>query len=222
MNNMLIIYTNEEGNLSLCIAAGKEDLLAQFRQYPDNTDEVHKSRLRNYIDSQWENEIKNENKRLKYLGELKKHIYKTEMLTPENEEEFYKKLVWSTVPDSAINPREINISDVPSWQFRDAWCDKTPLSRIDIDLEKAKEIQLKKFRLARNNQLNLSDKKIQAAMETGNLDEISKIKKYRQNLRDSTIPLKNLQVTGYNDDKVLKHILQLGNPDTLLTMEGDV
>lgn len=110
-----------------------------------------------------------------------------------------------------ISHREISEQDLPTTrEFRDAWCDVTDLPTIDIDLTKAKEIQLTRLRFARNELLAKTDVDMLRATEIGNVDEINQLKQQRQALRDVTEPLKQLKVSGYNDNEILNTIKRLG------------
>ena len=63
----------------------------------------------------------------------------------------YSKLVYAHVPVGALNVREARVIDFPSSsEFRMAWCDTQPGTQIDIDLDKAKAIQLERLREKRN------------------------------------------------------------------------
>jgi hypothetical protein len=96
-----------------------------------------------------------------------------------------------------------------SREFRDAWVDVTPASTVDIDLAKAKEVQLSKLRAARDSELAKLDKELMIATELGTPTQV--IKDQKQALRDVTEPLKALEIDGYNDEAVLQQIRILGN-----------
>jgi hypothetical protein len=129
----------------------------------------------------------------------------------------YKDIIMKAVPEDATKVREIQDEDVPvDREFRDAWTDQTEGSSIDIDLEKAKELQLKKLRAARNEELEKLDKDFLIALEAGEETKITEIKTQKKTLRDATDPLKNLNVSGYNDQEVIEQIKSLGT----LTEEG--
>lgn len=118
----------------------------------------------------------------------------------------------------SVNPRmigltiaDLKILELPSSrEFRDAWCDITAESRVDIDLSKAKELQLRKLRLARQQAfVDLGfPQKLNPEIEDAILSSETKAK--IQSLRDATEPLKALEVSGYNDEAVLKQIRELG------------
>jgi hypothetical protein len=114
-----------------------------------------------------------------------------------------------SIPEYAINMRPIEDSDFPeSREFRNAWCDITPSSKVDIDLKKAKDIKLQHMRYYRDKKLEKLDKELMIASETGG--DVEGIKTKKQALREATEPLKNLEVSGYNDEAVLQQIRELG------------
>ncbi len=116
-----------------------------------------------------------------------------------------------SVKCNVIRCREIKDELIPiSREFRDAWCDETDNEFVDIDLSKAKQIQLQKLRAERDEKLKDSDSEMIKAMEFGNNDAIQALKNYRQYLRDSTNSLKSLEVSGYNDIDTLDKIRSLG------------
>lgn len=129
----------------------------------------------------------------------------------EFEDMVFEYIVWASVPAEAINPRIIEDENIPaSREFRSAWCDVTPEAKIDIDLVKAKEVQLEKLRLERQRAfVDLGfPQKLHPEIEEGILSTETKAK--LQALRDVTEPLKSLVVEGYNDESVLQQIRDLG------------
>lgn len=125
-------------------------------------------------------------------------------------EEQYRQHVWErSVPSWAINPRYVDEDGLPAdREFRNAWCDATPDAKVDIDLKKAKDLQLTKLRDVRNAKLAAADIEFMTKLEKG--DDLADIKKKKQKLRDATEPLKALVVDGYNDKEVLAQIKSLG------------
>lgn len=93
--------------------------------------------------------------------------------------------------------------------FRNAWCDVTEEPAIDIDLAKAKECQLEKLRV--NRQQAFIDlgfpQKLSPEVEEAILS--SETKEKLKTLRDATEPLKALEVSGYNDKAVLDQLKSL-------------
>jgi len=124
-------------------------------------------------------------------------------------QEQYENHVWErSVPPNAINPRYVDIDGLPSTrEFRNAWCDVTPEAKVDIDLVKAKDLQLNKMREERKPKLEASDTEFLLALEKG--EDLTAIKA-KKKLRDTTDPLKALSVSGYNDPQVLAQIKLLG------------
>jgi hypothetical protein len=104
----------------------------------------------------------------------------------------------------------IEDTDIPiSREFRAAWCDTQPGTQIDIDLDKAKDIQLERLREKRNHELDKMDKEYMKALTSGLATADIELK--MQGLRDATEPLKALDCKGkYNDDALLQQIKNLG------------
>lgn len=125
-------------------------------------------------------------------------------------QEQYENHVWErSVPSDAINPRYVDADGLPAdREFRNAWCDATPEAKVDIDLKKAKDLQLAKLRLTRNAKLEAADVEFMTKLEKG--EDLTAIKDKKQNLRDATEPLKALSVDGYNTKEVLDQIRTLG------------
>lgn len=123
-------------------------------------------------------------------------------------EEEYVALIWKTVPENAINPMYVEDEDLKDldMKFRDAW--KQVSNKIDYDLEKAREIQLKKIRKARDPKLKELDKQFMIAVEKKqSLLELTNAKK---RLRDATEPLKNAELKSLDDVKNLWPVEILG------------
>ena len=125
-------------------------------------------------------------------------------------EEQYDQHVWErSVPPNAINPRYVDEDGLPAnREFRNAWCDATPDAKVDIDLKKAKDLQLTKLRSTRNEKLTQADVEFMTKLEKG--EDLTAIKAKKQKLRDATEPLKALSVEGYNTKEVLDQIRTLG------------
>jgi hypothetical protein len=111
----------------------------------------------------------------------------------------YEKHVYDrSVPPDAINPREIEDSEIPSdREFRNAWKDDS--NSIGFDLDKAKDIQLERIRKAREPKLVELDKEFMLALEKGS--DVSEIASKKQSLRDITEPLKALVPDNIDDIK---------------------
>ena len=210
MSNLLIIYTRPDGGLSLCRSAEKEDLLEEFeRMTPQD--------LINHAERELLLHTTGDGNNLKYYVDYHDYVLNEieGIITVQNSEDFIRKLIWKSIPDTAINPREIDAAGVADWQFRDAWCDKTSSPGIDIDLSKAKEQKLKELRYFRDLLLNESDKIMARLQDVGTAEQITLLKSYRQTLRDATNPLNALEVSGYNDTVILSEIISLSDPKNL-------
>ena len=106
-------------------------------------------------------------------------------------DEAYEAHIWSTIPAEAINPRIIDDASLPaSREFRDAW--EAGVDGIDINLVKAKDINLGRLRQKRDDLLDTYDKLLARAMEIGTEQEVDNLKTKKQQLRDATEPLKAL------------------------------
>jgi len=110
-------------------------------------------------------------------------------------EKEYKDRVRLTVPNDAINPREIDPKDIPDdREFRGAWVDKTIEPVVDIDLIKAKEIKLELIRQQRVKLFDKADGEFMRALETGAEAELIAAKEKKAMLRNLTEGLKALDV----------------------------
>ena len=76
------------------------------------------------------------------------------VLGPLTDDEYRAHVLERSIPPDALNVREISDDDLPDREFRNAWCDVTPESSIDIHSEKAKELALDKLRLKRQEKFN--------------------------------------------------------------------
>ncbi len=114
-----------------------------------------------------------------------------------------------SIPRDAINPRSVNDSDLPSSRdFRNAWCDVTNSSTVDIDCDKAKEIVLTQVRSKREELFKPLDQEFMLALEKG-LD-LTVISEKKQELRDITDTIKVLDTSGkLNDVRLLDQLSNL-------------
>lgn len=86
-----------------------------------------------------------------------------------------------------VSYREITQDLMPSDRsFRDAWTDDNDTTTIDINIDKAKEICLDKFRELRKPLLSELDIEYQKADEINDVDEKKIIVDKKQQLRDVT------------------------------------
>lgn len=120
------------------------------------------------------------------------------------DEQYEHRVRTRSIPMNAINVRDIFDVDIPqSRELRDAWCDVTPQSSIDISCQKAKDIYLEKLRQIRDEKLKKSDLDLMIANEFGDIDEVERLKTYREQLRNATETLKAIDAAGKVNDKEL-------------------
>lgn len=133
------------------------------------------------------------------------------VLGPLTDDEYREHVYARSIPAEATNVREIDDEDIPAdREFRNAWCDVTVESRIDIDCTKAKELKLSNLRVARNELLAATDVELTRALENGDETKLSEVKAKRQVLREATEPLKSLDTDGkVNCEETLQAIRDL-------------
>lgn len=85
--------------------------------------------------------------------------------------------------------------------YRGAWEDSTPTEGIDIDCTKAKDLALADLREKRNKLLEEEDKKWLRDYSQGK--DVTAIEARKQSLRDSTEPLKAIDVAGVKNHAVI-------------------
>lgn len=127
------------------------------------------------------------------------------VLGPLTDEEYRTHVLERSIPEGVTNVREISDSDLPADRsYRNAWCDKTAKSSLDINMVAVKNILLTKLRASRDEKLSKSDSLVARAIESG--ADLSALKAKRQALRDSTNALKAIAVSekDLNSDTVLK------------------
>lgn len=130
------------------------------------------------------------------------------VLGPLTQEQYEAHVLERSIPANAINVKRISDEDLPAdREFRNAWADITPDTKVNIDLGKAKELKLAEMREKRNKLLEAADKDFMIALERG--EDLTELKARKQALRDLTNGLKNLTATGVDDEKVLTQIKQL-------------
>jgi hypothetical protein len=132
------------------------------------------------------------------------------VLGPLTDTEYEDHVRSVSLPEGVVY-RYVDDHDIPSSrEFRNAWCDVTQESRIDIDLTKAKDIQLSKMRAERQKKFEELGfpYKLDSQLEEAIISKDTRDK--LQSLRDATEPLKALEVSGYNDNAVLDQIKELG------------
>lgn len=138
-----------------------------------------------------------------------------QLLGAMSEEEYEKHVLEKSIPSNAKNVRFIEVSDIPdSREFRNAWVDVTDKSCIDVCCTKAKEVALANLRYQRNKKLAETDVELTRALESEDSIALSKIKQKRQNLRDITEPLKQINTNNkINDEELLNKIRQMSKLD---------
>ena len=133
------------------------------------------------------------------------------VLGPLTQAEYEAHVLERSIPVDAINVRSIEDIDIPAnREFRNAWCDVTPETTIDIDLGRAKDLKLKELRVIRDVALDKLDKEFMKALDIGDAVELEKVRVKKQILRDFTNDLKALPAVGVNDTQVLDEIRYFG------------
>lgn len=130
------------------------------------------------------------------------------ILGPMTQEQYEQHVRDASIPANALNVKVISDEDLPAdREFRDAWVDVTPDTKVNIDLARAKDLKLKELRQRRNALLEAKDKDYMVALEKG--EDLAPIQAKKQALRDITDPLKALVVSGVDDPAVLAQIKDL-------------
>ena len=130
------------------------------------------------------------------------------VLGPLTQEQYEAHIMERSIPEGAMNVKVISDDDIPeSREFRNAWVDATPDSKVNIDLAKAKDVKLEEMRALRKVLFEALDKKLIMAIEKG--EDLDAIRAEKQALRDATNPLKALKVNGVDDERVLAQIRKL-------------
>ena len=122
------------------------------------------------------------------------------VLGPLTEEQYEAHVRERSIPSDALNVHDFNDeSFLADREFRDAWVSDG--KTISHDLEKARDIQLKRIRLAREPKLEALDKEFMLAVEKGDDSKRNEAAAAKQALRDITEPLKALVPTSIEDIK---------------------
>lgn len=208
------LYTRpfpDDYGVSIGEASPKKNIEIALGRYNDENIQFE---IASRVNVKWDKMNKDDIAVIRSLNELHDIVYNE--LRDLNKLPFsieeYEKHVWDkSIPEWAVNPRYINDEDFPiNDEFRNAWCDVTPETRIDIDLVKAKELKLTQLRqLVQEKFKELGfPQKLSPDIEDKLLTDDTKAQ--LKSLRDATEPLKALKVSGYNDEEVLQKIRTLG------------
>ena len=114
------------------------------------------------------------------------------------------------VKTSIISYRSLSDVDIPnSREFRNAWCDISQESKIDIHADKARNILLDNVREQRKFMLESLDKDFIIALENNDQVKLGQIKTEKNRLRAITDPLKNLTVAESATDADIAYMKSL-------------
>lgn len=116
-------------------------------------------------------------------------------------DEEYRDHVWQrSVPADAVNAVEIpDEYQLPDREFRDAWAQDG--MRVKHDMQKVKEIQLKKLRVERDALLVKYDGLQSRAIDLNDAVAMADVKAKKQALRDATEALKKLDPKSIEEVK---------------------
>lgn len=105
-------------------------------------------------------------------------------VTFNSDEEVLNYIISNAVPVGA-EYRVTDMENLPSDRtFRNAWTDNNPTDTVDIDMNKARQIQMDVLRIARSTKLAALDVLYLKADEADNAADKSQIKALKQQLRD--------------------------------------
>lgn len=114
----------------------------------------------------------------------------------------YEAEIRKAIPADATNVVDVDESDLPEdREFRDAWKQVEGNTKIDFDLDKAKDIQLDRIRKIRDPKLAVLDVDYVKADEAEDITKKDEIRAEKQRLRDITEPLKALEPTSIDEIK---------------------
>jgi len=102
-----------------------------------------------------------------------------------------------------LSHKDISLEDIPNdREWRNAWDDISKDTKVNINVDLAKEVALEKLRLRRKPLLEKLDKDYLIAMERG--EDTKPITDKKQALRDVTNKLKSIDTSNkYDDEKLL-------------------
>lgn len=140
------------------------------------------------------------------------------ILGPLSDAEYEFHVAAKSIP-AGIEYKSIDDEALPaSREFRNAWCDVTSENTIDISCEKARDIKLAELRRKRDKLLKEEDIVFMRKLELG--QDLQTTKDRKENLRNITIPLKELDVAGkYNDKVLLKEIIDFSSDDFISSLD---
>lgn len=146
---------------------------------------------------------RNNDKGLSIVFPMPKHKIE-EILGPLTDQEYRDHIYERSIPADAIKVREIDDSIIPQdWTHRDSWCDVTPEECIDIDVSKARDIQLNKIEKKKAQYNNLDVPHCDLSPETR--QKIERLNIISNSLRSLDVKDK------FNDETLLNEIKRLGD-----------
>lgn len=133
------------------------------------------------------------------------------------DEECYN-IILNTIPKEATGIRELSYEEHVNKdrKYRNAWCDVTPDEKINIDMNKAKEIAIDNLRFMRQKSFEeLGFKyKLDSSVEEALVSP--EVKNKLEALRNITEPLKLLEIKiPYDDDETIEMLNQLSDKKLL-------
>lgn len=131
--------------------------------------------------------------------------------TEEFKDDFYKELVWASIPSNAINPREITYDILPSDNsYRDAWEAHPTELKIRVNHEKSRDIEIDRLLILKK--VLLKNQAI-AFADMGNEDReevLNEFQSKRRLIEDAITKLKGLEAKGYASESDLDVIKAKG------------
>ena len=113
-------------------------------------------------------------------------------------------LKWKLVnPGKYISHRDMPDEVIPADRtFRNAWADTTPELTIDVDMAKARDINLESIRIKRNAELSKLDVQATKAQDVGDLEALVQIRVRKQELRDLPVTLAPILASASSVDEL--------------------
>ena len=126
------------------------------------------------------------------------------VLGPLTDAEYEAHVKARSLPKDATNVKSISDGDLPDDRtYRNAWVLDNSTDKVDLHLDKVKEIVLTELREKRNRLLVEADGEYNRAVETEDTKKAAKLKSYKQKLRDVTEDLKAIDPEGAIGDKTI-------------------